>query len=109
MWRCVDVALTDVSEERIASNFRVKKNPRARNQREKVAASPIIACVFFFAGTSLPSSCLVMNVYSGNAIPAFRHHVTISHTCHLKRFIRIMFLKGIILFSWRVMKIPYNK
>jgi hypothetical protein len=25
MWRCVDLALTDVSEERIASIFRVEK------------------------------------------------------------------------------------
>jgi hypothetical protein len=32
MWRCVDLALTDVSEERIASI------PRAGNQREQVAA-----------------------------------------------------------------------
>jgi hypothetical protein len=38
MWPRVDpVKWTDVSEEHIASIFRVK-NPRARNQREQVAA-----------------------------------------------------------------------
>jgi hypothetical protein len=37
MWRCVDLALTDVSEERIPSIFRVE-NPRVGNQREQVAA-----------------------------------------------------------------------
>jgi hypothetical protein len=37
MWRRVDIVLTDVSEERIASIFRVEEkeeNPRARNQRD---------------------------------------------------------------------------
>jgi hypothetical protein len=38
MWRCVDLASTDVSEERIASIFMVEKNPREVNQREQVAA-----------------------------------------------------------------------
>jgi hypothetical protein len=37
IWRCVHPGLTDVSEERIASIFRVK-NPRAGNQRQQVAA-----------------------------------------------------------------------
>jgi hypothetical protein len=37
MWHRVDLMWTDVSEERIASIFRVE-NPRARNQREQVAA-----------------------------------------------------------------------
>jgi hypothetical protein len=37
MWRCVDLASTDVSEERIAPIFRVKY-PRAVNQLEQVAA-----------------------------------------------------------------------
>jgi hypothetical protein len=37
MWRCVDLVWTNVSEERIASIFRVE-NPRVRDQREKVAA-----------------------------------------------------------------------
>jgi hypothetical protein len=37
MWRSVDIVWTDVSEERIASIFRIE-NPRARNQREQVAA-----------------------------------------------------------------------
>jgi hypothetical protein len=41
MWRCIDIAQTDVSEERIASIFRVEekreKNLRARNQREQEA------------------------------------------------------------------------
>jgi hypothetical protein len=37
MWSCVDLALTDVSEERIASIFR--KNPRKVNQLEQLAAS----------------------------------------------------------------------
>jgi hypothetical protein len=36
MWRLVDIVLTDISEERIASIFRVGKNPRAMNQREQV-------------------------------------------------------------------------
>jgi hypothetical protein len=39
MWRRVDIVLTDVSEECIASVFRVERkeeNPRARNQREQV-------------------------------------------------------------------------
>jgi hypothetical protein len=38
MWRCEDLALTDVSEERIASIFKVE-NPQAGNQREQVAAN----------------------------------------------------------------------
>jgi hypothetical protein len=39
VWRRVDVVdWTDVSEDRIASIFRVEKNPRAKNQREQVAA-----------------------------------------------------------------------
>jgi hypothetical protein len=29
MWRRVDIVLTDVSEERIASIFRVEENPQA--------------------------------------------------------------------------------
>jgi hypothetical protein len=37
MWRRVDLVSTDVSEEFIASIFRLK-NPQARNQGEKVAA-----------------------------------------------------------------------
>jgi hypothetical protein len=37
MWRRVDFVWTDVSEERIASIFRVE-NLRARNQRVQVAA-----------------------------------------------------------------------
>jgi hypothetical protein len=37
MRRRVDILLTDVSKKRIASIFRVE-NPRARNQREQVAA-----------------------------------------------------------------------
>jgi hypothetical protein len=36
MWRRVYIVLTDVSEERIVSSFRVEENPRARNQREQV-------------------------------------------------------------------------
>jgi hypothetical protein len=37
MWRRVDNKLTNVSEERIASIFRVEEIPRARNQLEQVA------------------------------------------------------------------------
>jgi hypothetical protein len=37
MWHHVDHVWTNVSEEHIASTFRIK-NPRARNQREQVAA-----------------------------------------------------------------------
>jgi hypothetical protein len=37
MWRCVDLALTDVSEERIASTFRVEESA-SDYQREQVAA-----------------------------------------------------------------------
>jgi hypothetical protein len=40
MWRRVDIVITDVSDERIASIFRVeekRKNPRAKNQREQVS------------------------------------------------------------------------
>jgi hypothetical protein len=40
MWRSVDIVLNDVSEERIASIFRVeeerRETSRARNQREQV-------------------------------------------------------------------------
>jgi hypothetical protein len=36
MWRRVDIVLTDVSEERIASIFRKKDNHLAGNQREQV-------------------------------------------------------------------------
>jgi hypothetical protein len=32
MWRCVDPGLTDVSEERIASIFRVEKSPSQRQR-----------------------------------------------------------------------------
>jgi hypothetical protein len=43
MWRRVDIVWTDVSEERIAPIFRIfNKNPRARNQREQVAADGIV-------------------------------------------------------------------
>jgi hypothetical protein len=38
MWHRVDLVWTEVSEESIASIFRVE-NPRARNQREQVAAN----------------------------------------------------------------------
>jgi hypothetical protein len=41
MWRRVDLVWTNVSEELIASIFRVK-NPHARNQHEQVAADCII-------------------------------------------------------------------
>jgi hypothetical protein len=37
----------------------------------------IVACVFAAAGTCLQSRCLVINVYSGFALPAFRLFVTI--------------------------------
>jgi hypothetical protein len=40
MWRRVYLVWTDVSEERITSIFRVV-NPRARNQREQVAADSV--------------------------------------------------------------------
>jgi hypothetical protein len=40
MWRRVDLVLTGVSEERIASIFRVE-NPRTRNQREQMAADSV--------------------------------------------------------------------
>jgi hypothetical protein len=33
------------------------------------------------AGTCLPSRCVAMNVYSGSAIPALRHHVTMFSNC----------------------------
>jgi hypothetical protein len=38
MWRRVDIVVTDVSEERIASISRVEdeENPQARNQCEQV-------------------------------------------------------------------------
>jgi hypothetical protein len=40
MWRLVDMVQTDVSEERIASIFRIfNKNQRARNQHEQVATA----------------------------------------------------------------------
>jgi hypothetical protein len=37
MWRCVDPGLKDISEERIASIFRVEKSARG-NQSQQVAA-----------------------------------------------------------------------
>jgi hypothetical protein len=40
MWSRVDLVWTDVTEECIASVFRVE-NPRARNQREQLAGSPL--------------------------------------------------------------------
>jgi hypothetical protein len=40
-------------------------------------SSSFVACVFISAGICLLSRCLEMNVYSGSAIPAFRHHVTV--------------------------------
>jgi hypothetical protein len=40
MWRRVDMVQTDVSEEHIASIFRIfNKNKRASNQREQVATA----------------------------------------------------------------------
>jgi hypothetical protein len=38
MWRRVDLAITDVSEERIASIFMVEKSASEEHQREHVAA-----------------------------------------------------------------------
>jgi hypothetical protein len=40
MWRCVDLALTDVSEKPIYSIFRVE-NPREWNQRQQVTPDPL--------------------------------------------------------------------
>jgi hypothetical protein len=40
-------------------------------------ASYIAACVFVAAGMFLPSSCLVMDVYSNFTIPAFGRHVIV--------------------------------
>jgi hypothetical protein len=37
MWRCVDLALTDVSEESIASIFKVEKSAR-REPAQQMAA-----------------------------------------------------------------------
>jgi hypothetical protein len=37
----------------------------------------MVACVFFAAGTCLPSRCLAVDVSSGSTIPAFRRHVTV--------------------------------
>jgi hypothetical protein len=37
----------------------------------------IVACLFMFTGSCLPSRCLEINVYSGCAIQAFRRHVTV--------------------------------
>jgi hypothetical protein len=54
MWRCVDIAWTDVSEELIASISRVE-NTRARSQREQVF---FYACVFIAAVTILSNRCL---------------------------------------------------
>jgi hypothetical protein len=36
MWRRIDIVLTDVSEEHIASIFRVEENPQAKIQRQQV-------------------------------------------------------------------------
>jgi hypothetical protein len=44
-------------------------------------SSSIVACMFTSRRTCLPSHCLAWNVYYGSAIPAFRHHVTISSPC----------------------------
>jgi hypothetical protein len=41
MWRCVDLALTNISEESIASIFRVEKYA-SENQSEQVAADTTI-------------------------------------------------------------------
>jgi hypothetical protein len=45
MWRCVDIVLTNVSEERIASIFRVEENERksARNTSYFIAAPQTMA------------------------------------------------------------------
>jgi hypothetical protein len=43
MWRRIDIVLTDVSEERIASIFKVeekRKNPQAKNQVEHLFTAP---------------------------------------------------------------------
>jgi hypothetical protein len=49
MWCRVDIVLTDVSEERIASIFRVeeKRNPKA-NQREQVLTCSLSDFFIFF-------------------------------------------------------------
>jgi hypothetical protein len=46
MWSRVDIVQTNVSEERVASIYKVEeKSLRARNQREKVDATDFL---FFF-------------------------------------------------------------
>jgi hypothetical protein len=47
IWRRLDLVWTDISEEHIASIFRVEKYPRARNQREQVAAGWFLAHGYF--------------------------------------------------------------
>jgi hypothetical protein len=39
MWRRVELVWTTVSEEPIASIFKIEKNPQARNQCEQVGAA----------------------------------------------------------------------
>jgi hypothetical protein len=46
MWRRVDIVLTDVSEERIASIFRVEKN--GENPQAKKVLLTLVLCLWLF-------------------------------------------------------------
>jgi hypothetical protein len=39
MWRCVEIVLTDVSEERIASIFRVKDKKKSASEPARAGAT----------------------------------------------------------------------
>jgi hypothetical protein len=65
MWLCVDIASTDVSEERIASIFRVK-NPRTANQRQQVAADKRRLAQYLHSPTSQKTFFIVTAVKNLN-------------------------------------------
>jgi hypothetical protein len=58
MWRRVYLPWTDVSEERIASIFRVEKSA-ARNQREQVAGSSLARSNAGIVGSYLTQGMVV--------------------------------------------------
>jgi hypothetical protein len=95
MWRRVDIVLTDVSEERMASIFRVeekrRKNPRARNLLTLDPRSKIFLLLLLLApahagsslvdfSSTLKTAAIRSSETSGNTISTWRHIPDLLHS-----------------------------
>jgi hypothetical protein len=59
--------------------YNLGADPTENTVPSVIAQQYLDCCLFVAVGMCLPSRCLVMNVYFGFAIPAFRSHVALTY------------------------------